>query len=276
MRNPSIHITLSQYIELTGSSPEDAESLFRKARNFSLGGRSVLQGNNRKTRKKFEAVQSSSIGDANLLADIIYATRIHLRHTGVTKIKQGDPQWSKLKDLVPRINEFCDKFELTHRKGYISFVEGGFQMLASVKRRVPISPVVYLYNNYDKIINQMNAEYLIKQDASPRETRELYDIYTSHILEMTGIITTYLGNPLEYVCFLYARELADELGINYDTFIQAQFDALAFCNGIPRPEDLYADKARQRLLQYMSKNKLSIQKETPTSSSSVAWDDFKK
>lgn len=275
MKNPSIHITLTQYMDLTGCSKREATNLFREARNFALSNRSVLQGNNKKNRQKMAGLQASSMGDANLLADIIYATRIKLHHTGVTKVKQSDSQWTKIQELVPRINEFCNKFELAHREGYILFVGEGLKMLASVKRRVPINPVTYLSTNYDRIINQMDAEYALKQDPSPRETRDLYDTYITHILEMTGLSMNYLDKPQEYVCFLYARELADELGINYETFIEAQFAALAFCNGIPKPEDLYAEKARQRLLQYMSRNKLSIQNEVEPSSG-ISWDDFKE
>lgn len=273
-KSPSIHITLSQYIDLTGCSEKAARALFRKARAFSLSNRVVIQGNNRKNRKVLVSLQSASLGDTQLLADIIYATRIKLKQVGVTKINQSDSQWPKLKNLVPRINEFCDKFGMSHREGYISFVKAGLKMLSSTKRRIPVSPVIYLSSNYDKVINQIEAEYLIKKDESPRETREMHDLYITRILEMTGISSDYQNNPQEYVYFLYARELADELGINYETFIEAQFAALAFCNGIPKPEDLYADKARQRLLQYMSRNKLSIQDEVKPSSE-VSWDDFK-
>ena len=50
-----------------------------------------------------------------------------------------------------------------------------------------------------------------------------------------------------------ARKLADEIGVDYETFVQAQFYALEFCNGIPKIEDLSNDKARQRVINYMAK-----------------------
>ena len=45
---------------------------------------------------------------------------------------------------------------------------------------------------------------------------------------------------------------------DYETYIEAQFEALSFCNGIPKIEDLYGDKANQRLLTYVPKYNIPL------------------
>lgn len=79
----------------------------------------------------------------------------------------------------------------------------------------------------------------------------------------------------EYIHFYNAKLLADSLGIDYETYIEAQFNALAFCNGIPKIQDLYGEKAQQRLLKYMSENNLSLSVK-PSQSSKVDWSKFKQ
>ena len=81
------------------------------ARGYSLDHRSVFT-NNKKQAQKVTNRTSSSIKDTNLLADIIYSSRIKLKHVGVTKIKQTDNQWVQLKQLVPIIEEFCSNIIL--------------------------------------------------------------------------------------------------------------------------------------------------------------------
>ena len=277
MREPSIHITKSVFAQLLEEQDIklDINKFFRDARKYAVSSRSVLKGNNQKNRKKLAAISQSSMGDANLLADIIYATRIKLHHTGVTKIKQNDPQWSRLKELVPRINDFCEKFNMPKREGYISFTMKGIKMLQNTKKRVPTNIVSYLGLNFDRLINMMEAERTLQQDESPESTQEIYNIYCNNILDRTGIPVNYRSNMEEYIYFYYAKLLADNLGIDYETFIEAQFDALNFCNGIPKIQDLSGEKAQQRLLKYMSENKLTL-RPVEESKSSIDWSKFKQ
>lgn len=279
MREPSIHVTKSVFIQILDNldiavSREDIDRIFRIARGSALSSRAVLKGNNKKNRQKLQRLASSSISDANLLADIIYATRIKLKHTGVTKINQNNPQWARIKELVPRINDFCERFSMTKREGYILFVTRGLKMLQDTKKKMPTNPVSYLSLNFDKLVNMMEAERTLEMDESPTDTQELYNYYCNHILSQTGIGVNYRTNPEEYIYFYNAKLLADQLGVDYATYIDAQFDALAFCNGIPKIQDLYGDKAKQRLIKYLSENNLTLQPRE--SETQVDWSKFKQ
>lgn len=280
MREPSIHISKSVFMQIIEErginlTQDDINHIFRVARGYALSSRSVLKGNNQKNRKKLNAISQSYMGDAQLLADIIYATRIKMHHMGVTKIKQNDPQWSRLKEFVPRMNDFCDRFNLSKREGYIAFVSKGLKMLQDTKKKTPTHIISYLDLNFDKLINAMEAERTLQQDESPESTQEIYNIYCNHILDMTGIPVNYRSNTEEYIHFYNAKLLADSLGIDYETYINAQFDALSFCNGIPKIQDLSGEKAQQRLLKYMSENKLTL-RPLEESKSSIDWSKFKQ
>lgn len=275
-REPSIHISKSLFRKLWNEigdkvSEEFVDKFFTRARQYSLDHRSVI-GDNKPVRKKAISRTSGSIGDANLLADIIYSTRIQLKHIGVTKIKQTDLQWASIKELVPVVNEFCQKYGFEPRHGYIEFVTTGLKLMAQAKRVNYNFCANWLHQRVNWIIEIYDSEIEVKEDKYPEYTREVYENYTKEILDRIGINNTYDRNPQEYVWFVRARKLADEIGVDYETFVQAQFYALEFCNGIPKIEDLSNDKARQRVINYMAKfNIVSRPKSEP-----VDWDAFKR
>lgn len=290
-REPSVHITRSTLYGLIvkhigvdfGSCDEKAHEygslnlldrvdiIMKEARSYSLDHRSI-GGENKKVRNQAIRRASSNIGDANLLADIIYSTRIKLKHIGVSKIKQTDAQWASVKELVPIVNEFCQRFGFEPRNGYIEFVTTGLKLMAQAKRVNYNFCANWLHQRVNWILDVYQSEKEVKDDKYPVLTRELYEYYTREILDRVGISNIHDKNPQEYVWFVRARELADNLGVDYETFVQAQFYALEFCNGIPKIEDLSNDKARQRVITYMAKFNIVTRPKVDK----VNWDEFKK
>lgn len=130
----------------------------------------------------------------------------------------------------------------------------------------------WLHQRVNWILDVYQSEKEVKDDKYPVLTRELYEYYTREILDRVGISNTHDKNPQEYIWFVRARELADNLGVDYETFVQAQFYALEFCNGIPKIEDLSNDKARQRVITYMAKFNIVTRPKVDK----VNWDEFKK
>lgn len=283
-KDPSIHITYSQFLILIKElglkvSGPKAKLLFQKARQISLDHRSVVVSNRKKLTEKLEHRVKATIGDTNLLAQTIYALRIKRKHIGVSKIKQSDSAWTVLKDLTNMVNEFCTQYELPTKAGFVKFVETGFNLMETSNFKNYSNCHNFLKKNYDKIINRYEADQALANDIDPRGTKEIYEAFNRRVIEMSGIYDNYTSNPFHYVNFLKARELADDLGVDYEIFMDAQFYALAFCHGIPNLEDLHGEKARQRLSQYLSKtggiqrNKIQKQLNKPNQS---VWADFKK
>lgn len=276
MREPSVHITKSTFDQLLEEMgiEMDSKAFFKRARNYSVPSRSVLKGNNQKNRKKLAQIQSSSIADTSLLADIIYYIRIKMKHQGVTKINPATSQWRYLKELAAKVNDYCQNFNLNKREGYIDFVTRGMRLFQETKRKSMQSPVTYLNSNFERIFDAAKGEWELKHDDNPEGTEELYNIYINRILEMTGIPNNYRNDPEQYINFKYAREQADKVGADYDLYIEAQFDALAFCNGIPKIEDLAGEKAQERLVRYLSRNNITLQ--SHQRHTSVDWSKFKQ
>ena len=85
MREPSIHITKSQFEEILNTLEVDnfpVEAFFVIARKEAINHRAVLVSNHKNT-KRVNNILLASKGDAALVADILYATRIKLKHRGV-------------------------------------------------------------------------------------------------------------------------------------------------------------------------------------------------
>lgn len=278
-RDPGIHITKSTFKEIykevfeKNASDMDINYFFELARGQAIDHRSVLV----KTKKSEKVVTQrvgSNLSDTNLVSDIIYATRVKMKHIGATKIKQSDNTWKFVKDLVPVIKEFCQRYNLTFREGSIRFIEIGLSMLAKKSKRANYSYCAkWMLDHASWIDDEYNSSSQIKNDSNPEITREIHDYYQTTVLSMTGIREDYKSNPATYTHFINVREICDEMGLDPEIWIDAQFAALSFCNGIPRVEDLDSDKAKQRVINYVSQH--DIKPKTKQISTSI-WDSFKK
>ena len=277
-REPGIHITKSVfkeiYQEVYGVSPKDADIsyFFELARGYATDHRSVLV----KTKKSEKVISQrigSSLGEANLLSDIIYATRVKMKHIGATKIKQSDNTWKFVKDLVPVVKEFCDRHDLPIREGFIKYVEIGLSLLSKAKRANYNYCAKWMLDHASWIEDEYLSSSQVKNDSDPEITRMIHDYYQSNILSMTGIREDYKSNHVIYSHFIRVREICDEMGLDPEVWIDAQFAALSFCNGIPKVEDLDSDKAKQRVINYVSQH--DIKPKTKQISTSI-WDSFKE
>lgn len=278
MRIPSIHIrkddlvkVIKKYGEIT---IDNLDTIFMECKRYAVDTRSI-QVDTVKLQQKVEKHTSSTMGDTNLVSDLIYALRVQLKHIGVQKIKQSDPQWSNLKDLVVVLNGFCETYDIPKREGYIAYLEIGFQMMSKIKKVNYQYCAKWLTQKVDVIVETYIATEEIKKDKYPKATISIHNYYVQLVAERTGILENFRGDPQNYVHFIRAIELTIELHVPEDIFIQAQFDALNYCNGIPRPQDLYSDKAKPRLIKFLSENEYKIELHSK-SSEKTNWDDFKK
>lgn len=257
MRKPSIHIDIDTFTSLVKKlgkvDSSNIEEFFVLARRNSLSNRSVTISNE-KLKKDIKKVLQSTKGDTSLLADIIYATRIKLKHRGIRKIQEDDREWLQLKELTKLVNQFCNDFNLDTREGFIKYIEIGFSKIQSFR-----SYISKLINMYEAICREYESLDGINQDDNKEGTLELHDLFINRIADRTGLYESFRDKPEKMFSFYKARLLCDELGVDYETFIDAQFDALDWCNGIPSPEALIGDKAKERLNKYLYQNNISIQ-----------------
>lgn len=274
-REPSIHVTRYVLINLTRElgiklSKPNIDRLMKAAREVSADNRTMIaKANQTRQMKKMEG----SIGDANLAAQIIYSLRVKLKHIGVTKIKQTDPAWGQIRQLTPTLNQFCENYELEKREGYIAFIQTGFDLMAKSRKINYNYCANWMLKQAGYITEAFEANRSVKEDPYPQNTRELMAIFQARASEMTGMFIDYSKNTRDYVHFVGARQLADKWGIDYETFVDAQFASLTFCKGIPRLPDLDNEKAEQRLAQYVAKQGITVKRSALSEST---WDQFKQ
>lgn len=274
-REPSIHVTRSVLLQIVHElgiqlSKPNIDRIMKAARELSADNRSMIAKSNQ-TRQMKKA--EGTIKEANLAAEIIYSIRVKLRHVGVTKIKQSSPTWGQIRELVPALNQFCERYSLTQRRGYIDFISLGLDLMSKNKRANYNYCASWMLKHTDYIISTYDANNLVREDPYPQNTQELVSIYQTKVMEMTGMYIDYTKDSKEYAHFIGARQLADKWGIDYETFVDAQFASLEFCKGIPRITDLDNEKAEQRLAQFIAKNGIQVHRSTVEEST---WDDFKK
>lgn len=252
-RSPSIHITKSQFEEILNTLEVDnfpVEAFFVIARKEAINHRAVLVSNNKNT-KRVNNILLASKGDAALVADILYATRIKLKHRGVRKINESNSrEWANCKKLAEICNTFCEDFKLDTREGFIKYIETGLKRMTDYR-----NVMQRLISMQDNITNQIDAEIELKGDKDPGFTKDIHDEFIKRVASVTGIYESYEHQPEKYVHFLRIHNLMDEKDWNVFKFLDAQFEALAWCNGLPEPSQMYNDKAIERYNKYLYKNK---------------------
>lgn len=271
-RSPSIHITKSQFEEILNTLEVDnfpVEAFFVIARKEAINHRAVLVSNNKNT-KRVNNILLASKGDAALVADILYATRIKLKHRGVRKINESNSrEWANCKKLAEVCNTFCEDFKLDTREGFIKYIETGLKRMTDYR-----NVMQRLISMQDNITNQVDAELELKGDKDPGFTKDIHDEFIKRVASVTGIYESYEHQPEKYVHFLRIHNLMDERDWNVFQFLDAQFEALAWCNGLPEPSQMYNDKAIERYNKYLYKNKDKRTLDEPQVEGSL-WDKIK-
>lgn len=273
MRDPSIHISKSQFKHILsdlGIKRFPVDRLFIKAKEVSLNSRIIYVTSN-KDKKKISNITLASTGDANLAADILYSVQIHLKHRGVKRIKEGTSQWSNCKRLAEVCNTFCEDFNLEPREGYILYIKKGFERLGSNTRNY----INRLISMSQIIAESIQASQYISQDSDPELTEEIYEYYQKVIADRTGIKLDF-KDPDKYIYFVKLREFCEVQGIDPIEWVDAQFEGLLWCNGIPDPDKLIGDKAQSYYAKFKYKNpSINTQNTEPKVTGSL-WDQIKE
>lgn len=272
MREPSIHITKSQFEEILNTLEVDnfpVEAFFVIARKEAINHRAVLVSNNKNT-KRVKNILLASKGDAALVADILYATRIKLKHRGVRKIRETEPRnWAVCKKIAELCNQFCEDFQLDTREGFIKYIELGIKKMDG---------------NYNNLLNRLSSmsekisdlySATLEMEDDSGNAKAIHDYFIKRVADVTGIYESFVNQPDKYIHFVRLDKFLSEKGWDPTQFIDAQFESLAWCNGLPEPSQMYNDKAIERYNKYLFKHKNHSQSEEPKVEGSL-WSKINK
>lgn len=272
MREPSIHITKSQFEEILNTLEVNnfpVEAFFVIARKEAINHRAVLVSNNKNT-KRVKNILLASKGDAALVADILYATRIKLKHRGVRKINESNSrEWANCKKLAEICNTFCEDFQLDTREGFIKYIELGIKKMDG---------------NYNNLLNRLSSmsekisdlySATLEMEDDSGNAKAIHDYFIKRVADVTGIYESFVNQPDKYIHFVRLDKFLSEKGWDPTQFIDAQFESLAWCNGLPEPSQMYNDKAIERYNKYLFKHKNHSQSEEPKVEGSL-WSKINK
>lgn len=253
-RDPSLHITKSEFskiCDLLGHKDFPIDTFFSFAKKNTLYSRGVIVSN-KKTTKRVNNLLLVKTGDANLIADIIYASRIKLKHRGVRKITEADSrQWVNCKKLASICNTFCNDFGLETREGFIQYIEIGLSRMSDYKNLLQrlISMEENIVAQYECV---KDLRSLSRSDMDI--VMNLHNQFVNRVADATGILEDHSKDPTKLIHFKRLKDFLEEKGwLDRDDYMEAQFDSLTWCNGLPQISDLYSDKAVSRFNKYLYK-----------------------
>lgn len=262
LRKPGIHITednLRSLIRQYFGDPEiDAaweeannltDFLMIGAKKLSLEKRSINITNQTVANKVMNKVTNDKT-DIMLLSNLIFSTRKQLKHKGIKPIDNNSPDWTSLKKLTPIVNNFCNDFNVGKREGYIAYTKIGLTRITSFRGYLS-----KLYDMSETISIQYEAEMVITSDVNKSLTRKIHDYYISIIIKRTGVSESYVDKPNKYIKFVEVAKIIESNNLDYQIFIDAQFEGLDWTGNYPEPEQLASDKCMERLNKFMYSSK---------------------
>jgi len=259
-REPSIHVLESDLIyifkRLGIKGPKKTKLLVRDvlkaATNKSLNSRAVIVSTD-KIKRDVKKITTASLGDTKLLNNLIFFIRKKTNGFGVMKIKEGNGEWTKLKDLSKVCVDFCNDFELGKKQGFTIYLEIALPKISSSRNLL-----TKLINMYESICIIYNSQKIIDNDNEPRLTNTIHDYYVRKIESQTGLYHSFKDEPNVYKCFVGVKEIVNKYNVPFQMYIDAQFIGLSFTESIATPYQLITEKAIDRLNNYLFKNKLKL------------------
>ncbi len=255
MRNPSIHITRSNFLKVLdelhfaktiGEKLEFADRFFQKARPFAQVNRSYVELNTA-SKKKAEKLMSLPVGKIEMFNGYLNKARIAAGHRGMKVITKASVDYATLVEVAQMADEFTETFMLPEPMGYTTFIDLGLTFMG---KKYALNRFKYAK---EQIYAFQEAQEMIINDVNPEGTQALHMDYCSQIEQESKFKVTYLANPLQYINFIYARDEADSVGAEYGHWVMAQFVGLAFAHALPDPHQLHGENAMNRYKKYMYK-----------------------
>lgn len=284
-RDPSLHIPRSVlrllvhqwfFVNEIGKPAEDlVNHLLSHGVNYTLTHRKKLESYDNKTKKKTDRLKMSTVDAARDFAGLLKQARQQRQHRGITSIREAGKDWELIKECTSKAVAFCESYNLELRTGFITYINIYLDMLKNTRSQFSLQG---LPRKHEAVVQTYEAQLIISEDKNSEDTERCHNLYSAKIVEKTSISYNYLSEPLKYVYFVYATELATHLGLSVDNFINAQFEGLAWTKGIPAPQQMVTKAAEERAVRWMAENgiKARSNKNDPNNMSKDAMAQFWK
>lgn len=256
-RNPSIHVTKSDLVIILQSvMPQGtdckgmAATIFVKAIPFNIKNRFIVKGDAVTKKKAEKLVQrkksESSFGVENFNA-LLYGIRMERGVKHQQKLHKGTNEWNLLSDIYSLADDFVSTFEISNeREGFKSFIELGLTLMGKA----------YALNKFKFYTSHIHKAYeakiLLETDETPDNSKRFWIIWQEVMIEYAGKVYDITTSAEKFMPMVYGKMEADEAEADYEDWIVAQFEGLAFHKSLPEPAQFYGPNAKLRWEKYMA------------------------
>lgn len=251
MKNPTIHVTLSDLCEIFKAQGVEgyhafAVSTLKAAKPYQIKNRYILNTNS-KTSKKLKKTINADNPIIEVFNRLLSAIRQEQGHKHIQAIYKADINYVLLKEVAKLAYDFGEKFNIVPREtGYKEFIVFGLKLMG---RKYGLNKFKY---HVEKIYAAKEAQIAVNGDVDEQGTKQFYEVWFNTMHKYCGR-TIDLDSDEKLANMVYGRQEADEKGAHYVDWIEAQFNQLAFLNAIPELSQLYGENAKSRYERYMLK-----------------------
>lgn len=266
MRNPSLHILLSdleKVLAKTGDKTpkETAMLILRLSVPYHIKNRYLVRGNAGARKKAEKLIIASSKSDYTVeqFNGLMASLRQQRGEKRVRNIVKGSSEWLMLKEITGLAREFVEMYEFEPvEEGYKTFIQVGMELMGkkfSINKYKFYAPKIHEFHE---------AKVVLSEDTDPENSKIFWEIWMEIMQSHAGTTLDILV-PEKFINIIYARQEADEADAEYEDWIEAQFEELAFLNAIPELVQLHGPNAKERYSRYMvKKNKPDSTKKVKT------------
>lgn len=257
VRQPAVHLKkqhlISILIDVLGYQKVDAEqmaeAIFVASKRYNIVNRvkvDIKQANIRKVENA-KTINNTQLQDFNL---VLNKVRLELNHKNIKVILKSDKQYAMLLTVAADAYDYAKEYytENKIKEGLEDYVK---TCLKWMKDKYTLT----MFMSYrERIFKYGDFKRQINNDDDKSSTEYFYLKWKDYCDTLTGVPLDY-KDPEQYIHFLRGRIEADSLRAEYDDWIEAQFEALHYLGGIPKPNQLYGEKAIDHYRQYLFKHK---------------------
>lgn len=269
MRNPTIHITLSDLTAIIGH--KEANRVLTEAHSQGLQLRGMahqLTTTGKKRAAKAQANDNSE--EVSLFQSVLVMARRKAKHSLVAVITPQSVEWATLKEITALASNFCDAFGFTDRmQGYMRFCELGLKLM---NKKYGLNKFKYLA---DRIGQHEDTLRAVRTDPAPDFTAHLAAAYAKAVQDNAHVTLNIDTDSLDYAHFVWASESARNCAATPTDWVLAQFDGLAFLNRVPELAQLHSEGSASRYTQYIAAKAVTVT-EAPKAASPEINDYFSK
>lgn len=252
MRDPLISIKASELREVLQAeglnySDQKYFELLKRLKNRRCVNRTFVFTNTANARKISKNIRNVS-NNVEKFNGMLKSIRVAKGHKAVRNITKDDKQYESVKAAAGICDDFIKTFNIEDiSQGIDLFINIGLDIMG---KKFAINK----FNFYkDHIYQEFEARLVIREDNNTEGTKVILDTYKQGVLEVATVEYS-LAQQSDALHFVYARMEADENKANYQEWVYAQFEGLAFLDAIPEPNQLYGIKALERYQRYRRKS----------------------